>query len=536
MLLNAYWLIPFGYSTAIAPPYKFYKTLNSEENVDTFSGYLELTSSRYSLDRLFKLTPNFVLIKEQNRDKSLIINYYSSEYFIFISYLAVILILGYSLFSKREKNKTAFSGVALVACFLFFMFLGKGSNEPFPELYPLLVSKIVFFKMFRDPLKWMIVPYFIFAILSANILVNAKSKIIKSIVILFLVSYLFPWTYKGLMERLRAYDVPSYYFQLADSYRKVSGMSNQRSVILDSLVGHTSYQFDTENLKPISSNILKSISPLPVVELFSNGGGLAFGYLNDFFGNLKKTDYDLRAFQKIGATHVYHQKDINNSSTYKYTSKYFDKTTFGKLDVYEIKKEYTLPKIFLAGTKEQTEILFSKVNPTKYIVRINNLKGKTYLNFLYTFDQNWGIYPRKFSQSSDCMVIQESSITDKNDIIDNYGENNTTSKECAAQEKFYQGDELKYLWSEDAFAESHTLLNKLFNKWTIDPGYIKQNFSKEYYKENPDGSIDVEMVLYFKPQSYFYLGLIVSGTTLLGCLGYLGYDFTKRRKEAKKIK
>jgi hypothetical protein len=527
--LNAYWLIPFGYSTAIAPPPSYFKTIDSSENKNVFDDYLELTSGRYSLDQLFKLAPNFSLIKTQNGDNSLFVYYLGSSYIIFLSYLAAILVLGYSLYSKKQKNKILLNSLPLVIFFLFFIFLAKGQNEPLANLYPFLLEKTVFFKMFRDPLKWMIVPYLIFIILSANLLVNARSKIIKTIVILFFVSYLFPWTYKGLMERLRAYDVPNYYFQLADSYRKVQGISDKRAVILDSSVGYTSYKFDTKNLKPISSNILKSISPLPVVDLFSNGGGLAFDYLNVFFGNLKKTDEDLYAFQKIGATHIYHQKDINNPSTYKYTSKYFNKTNFGKLDVYEIKKEYILPKIFLSGTEEQAEVIFSKVNPTKYAIRINNLKGKTYLNFLYTFDQNWEIYPKKFNQSSDCTVIQESSITDKNNAIDNYGENNTTSKECAIQEKFYQGDELGYLRNKGVFTDGHVLLNKLFNKWTIDPEYIKQNFSKEYYSENPDGSINVDLKLYFKPQSYFYLGLIISGLTLLGITGYFAYDWRRRR-------
>jgi ABC-type uncharacterized transport system fused permease/ATPase subunit len=79
------------------------------------------------------------------------------------------------------------------------------------------------------------------------------------------------------------------------------------------------------------------------------------------------------------------------------------------------------------------------------------------------------------------------------------------------------------------------MVNDYANQWTIDPNYIKQNFDKSYYKENPDGSIDVELTLYFKPQSYFYLGLIISGTTLLGCFTYLGYDLVKRRKRRKEV-
>ena len=528
-LLNAYWIVPFVYSTFISPPYNFFKIVGSENNAAVFSDYLKLTSSRYSLDQLFKLAPNFDLIKIQNTDNSLFVNYFASNYIIVLSYLVIILVFGYSIFVKKTKNKIVLNKLAMLACFLFFIFLSKGQREPFGSWYFLLVDKTIFFKMFRDPLKWMIVPYLIFIILSANILVNAKSKIIKAFIILFFISYLFPWTYKGLMENLRAYDVPNYYFQLADSYRGMAGILDKRAVILDSSVGYTSYQFDTRKLKPISSNILKFISPLPIVDLFSNGGGLAVNYLNNFYSNLKKTDEDLYAFQKIGATHIYHQKDINNPSKYEYSDKYFNKTNFGMIDVYEIKEEYVLPKIFLSGTKEQAEINFFKINPVKYKIRINNLGENAYLNFLYTFDQNWGLYLNKIGQLPDGAVIVKSKITNKNKI-ENDDENLTISKEWATQEKFYQGDELSYLWRDGIFTESHSLLNDLFNKWTIDPKYIKQNFSKDYYKENPDGSINVELTLYFKPQSYFYLGLIISGTTLFGCLGYLSYNVCRRRK------
>ena len=95
---------------------------------------------------------------------------------------------------------------------------------------------------------------------------------------------------------------------------------------------------------------------------------------------------------------------------------------------------------------------------------------------------------------------------------------------------------ISYLWLKPIFDSAHQLVNGYANGWTIDPNYIKQNFDPSYYKENPDGSIDIELTLYYKPQSYFYLGLIVSGTTLLVCLGYLGWDFARRRKEKKRGK
>ncbi len=74
------------------------------------------------------------------------------------------------------------------------------------------------------------------------------------------------------------------------------------------------------------------------------------------------------------------------------------------------------------------------------------------------------------------------------------------------------------------------------NGWTIDPEYIRTHYSREYYRENPDGSMDVRMTLYFRPQSYFYLGLIISGLTLLGCIGYLVVSGVRGRRRGKQMK
>jgi hypothetical protein len=41
----------------------------------------------------------------------------------------------------------------------------------------------------------------------------------------------------------------------------------------------------------------------------------------------------------------------------------------------------------------------------------------------------------------------------------------------------------------------------------------------------------MEMTIEFFPQRWFYFGLLISSTTLLGCVGYLGYGFVKRRRQ-----
>jgi hypothetical protein len=73
------------------------------------------------------------------------------------------------------------------------------------------------------------------------------------------------------------------------------------------------------------------------------------------------------------------------------------------------------------------------------------------------------------------------------------------------------------------------MVNGYANSWDIDPTAICQNNPK--CTKNADGSYDMELVIEFWPQRLFYIGLFISGTTLVGCLGYLGWDFVKRRKK-----
>lgn len=73
------------------------------------------------------------------------------------------------------------------------------------------------------------------------------------------------------------------------------------------------------------------------------------------------------------------------------------------------------------------------------------------------------------------------------------------------------------------------------NQWTIDPEYIRANYPREFYRENSDGTIDVRMTMYFRPQSYFYLGLIISGLTLFGCVSYLVVSGVRGRRRGEEL-
>jgi len=51
-----------------------------------------------------------------------------------------------------------------------------------------------------------------------------------------------------------------------------------------------------------------------------------------------------------------------------------------------------------------------------------------------------------------------------------------------------------------------------------------------------DKTGDLEIEIRYKPQDWFQIGLGISGATLFSCLGYLGYDWRKRREKDKRGK
>ena len=61
------------------------------------------------------------------------------------------------------------------------------------------------------------------------------------------------------------------------------------------------------------------------------------------------------------------------------------------------------------------------------------------------------------------------------------------------------------------------------NSFFIDHDYILQNIPAGSYKRNDDGSIDIDVSLYFYPQSFFLLGLVTSAGFLIVSLLFLVY-------------
>ena len=258
------------------------------------------------------------------------------------------------------------------------------------------------------------------------------------------------------------------------------------------------------------------------LQTFFNKSGLVFyrptidnTLLYNFYNKINSgLDYENDLYN-LGVKYILLRKDLTKSDIGYYTP--LKQPIPGKLLLSTNNIElYSLDayKPIITGNN----VLFSRENPILYKIMVKNLHGKDGIHFLESFHYGWNLYINKFDSDQNCGEY----------IL--FPEERTT--ECLLKKGTTIKDRLD---TKILDAEHIVSPDGYTNTWIVDSDEIKQGFNRSYYKENSDGSIDMELTLYFKPQSYLYLGLIISGTTLLGCLEYLGVDLIKRKKKNKEL-
>ena len=168
-----------------------------------------------------------------------------------------------------------------------------------------------------------------------------------------------------------------------------------------------------------------------------------------------------------------------------------DNETF-KVEIIEIKPEIRQkPEVW---ADKPPGIKFKKINPTRYVVDVNDAKNSFPLVFSESFHEGWKAYIRQSvpgSQKPDTQGIEPWSAL------------------WSAWEDRGNRSEIK----------EHFVVNGYANGWVVP---IKQKSDKEQ---------DFQIILEFLPQRFFETGLLISAITLFGCIGYLGFCLRRQRKK-----
>jgi hypothetical protein len=154
----------------------------------------------------------------------------------------------------------------------------------------------------------------------------------------------------------------------------------------------------------------------------------------------------------------------------------------------------------ILSTKKIPKITFVKINPTKYKVKIEGAKDPYTLIFSESFHKGWKAYVN---------LTQNVILKTQNEygnIVASYF--NGEIKEGTHKNIFLDKNTFE-TWGKTPLSEDqHLLVNGYASSWYINP---KDSNNKQ----------DYEIIIEFLPQRYFYIGLFISGLTLIICLGYL---------------
>lgn len=169
--------------------------------------------------------------------------------------------------------------------------------------------------------------------------------------------------------------------------------------------------------------------------------------------------------------------------------------------------------------KKIPQIEFIKINPTKYKIKVSNVKDDYNLIFNESFHTGWKLYLNSEKSKNQKNIMYQigefaSTITNifiKNTQFDNIERTTYFNNEISTipyNNIFLEPDTFE-TWGQQTLAnDSHNIVNGYANSWYIT--------AKDTY-----GISNYELILEYKPQQYFYIGLLISIITLLYSIIYI---------------
>lgn len=90
---------------------------------------------------------------------------------------------------------------------------------------------------------------------------------------------------------------------------------------------------------------------------------------------------------------------------------------------------------------------------------------------------------------------------------------------------------ISYLWKSPVFDRTHEMNGEYGNRWKIDADETRSYISKGLATENLDGSINMDLTIFFRPRALFILEWGISFAAFAACLGYVGWDWARSKKQ-----
>ncbi|MBI4225978.1 hypothetical protein HY612_02590 [Candidatus Roizmanbacteria bacterium] len=461
LLLNTYFIVGLNSVRSLTSNTAFDRPLIGQKNVNLINSLI-----------LF-----FNLWTGQSFDKPAP-NHFSYKFF----FIPIAAFLGL-YFLKRNKYVPFFAILSLLG-----IFLTKQEATPFKDVYKWLFTNLPGFNAFRESTKFYFYIAFGYSILLGAFATGIAKYIkiralgMQALLIITFIAFIFLWNAKPILTGELGYmfkprQIPEEYITLKDYIWK------QDEFFRILWVPHPSHWGVYSDLHPKISSW--DIVAYDWQKFFASNTLSVFTQTDSYLFDVSSIKYLIVPiddpantddfFNYMGKREMY----LNAVKNLKFLKKI--DAGFKKLDLFENPKYR--PHIYITLKKETVneyipyqKISFNFISPTKYTIFLSQSKTPFYLNFSENFHPDWKIRVGQFAW-------------------------------------FKVPTEENYFLSDIDHFKNDAGLNSFY----LDPQKICQIYK---CKKNKDGSYDINMTLFFRPQSYVYFGLIISVSILLGLALY----------------
>lgn len=307
--------------------------------------------------------------------------------FLIIPFLAFASLL----FVGKEERPRRVSLLSVAFLGLVGVFLSKGTNDPFGQLYSIAFNTIPGFVMFRDPTKWymltaisfcIIIPYSLEQI-SKSITVKFKIKdagVIVCLVFLFFWSFVIRDSFNGVIKgTLRPREISQHYQNLAKLIESDGKFSRTMWI----------------PVYPTFAYVSNTHPAIPAVEFFQATSEATL------LQKLKNPETK-KLLQEVSVKYVIVPEDIDKRifvTDRKYDESVYKRTvagiesisyltrvgSYGQIKVFQVKD----PKGHFWSNSSTLTVKYKSISPTEYDVNVVNAKKGDRLIFNETFDKFW---------------------------------------------------------------------------------------------------------------------------------------------------
>lgn len=510
-------ILPFIVATYYFSQY----TKETNFSSQTSSSFENIINEKNTLLNILRFTNsyprNLVIIEDGKSNLYSWGPYYNNQIIILLNYFFIILFIFATTFLFRKNKYVIFLKILLV----FDIFLLKGANKPLGTINFFLYDKVPFFWIFRSPdLRFTPLLILILSLLLIFLYQNSNSKKIRLLIFVTTVMYIiifpfYPIFTNKVIEKQRGI-IPSLNTTISDDYKNLSNVLNFDKSTNKVLYLPTYYWYlSGPNMSYTGWPFINQI--INKTLFYHSNGTLIPSRTEAIVDNIFSGNFSLENMQKLNIKYIIydHNAEINKifapkdeleniyKNLYLFAEKYGYKVrSFGQLELIEIPEPSSVLNFKINPIndgkgllKNDYNIIYSHVSPTRYDLNLNLPKDANFsITLLNNYNSNWDIYflPKTFKTK-----------TYKCEYGFRYYEGNTV--ECLTKKIFPDFYNLFFLKHVD-IARHEVASNGYSNSWYIDQSSSSHSPDKSSYSED---TTNLQIVLYFKPQLYFYLSITV---------------------------